>query len=53
LTSKENHYKIIVGRIWIKKKGRMIMYTDFKIKPPFFEVGPKAFLYGEGMLKLA
>ena len=29
------------------------MYKDFKISPPFFEVGPKAFLYGEGMLKLA
>ena len=29
------------------------MYKDFKIKPPFFEIGPKAFLYGEEMLKLA
>ncbi len=29
------------------------MYKDFKINPPFFEVGPKAFLYGEEMLKLA
>ena len=29
------------------------MYTDFKIKPPFFEIGPKAYLYGESMLKLA
>ncbi len=29
------------------------MYKDFKIKPPFFEVGPKAFMYGERMLKLA
>ena len=29
------------------------MYKDFKIKPPFFEVGPKAFLYGEKMLELA
>lgn len=29
------------------------MYKGFKIKPPFFEIGPKAFLYGEGMLKLA
>ena len=29
------------------------MLKDFKIKPPFFEIGPKAFLYGEGMLKLA
>lgn len=29
------------------------MYNGFKIKPPFFEIGPKAYLYGEGMLKLA
>ncbi|MCR4720045.1 MAG: triose-phosphate isomerase [Firmicutes bacterium] len=29
------------------------MYKDFKIKPPFFEIGPKAFLYGEKMLELA
>jgi len=29
------------------------MYKDFKIKPPFFEFGPKAYLYGEEMLKLA
>ena len=29
------------------------MYKDLKIKPPFFEIGPKAFLYGEKMLKLA
>lgn len=29
------------------------MLKNFNIKPPFFEVGPKAFLYGEQMLKLA
>ena len=29
------------------------MYTDFVIKPPFFEIGPKAYLYGEEMLKMA
>ena len=29
------------------------MLKNFNIKPPFFEVGPKAFLYGEEMLKLA
>lgn len=29
------------------------MLKDFKIKPPFFEVGPKALLYGEKMLNLA
>ncbi len=29
------------------------MYKGFKIKPPFFEIGPKAYLYGEGMLALA
>lgn len=29
------------------------MYQGMKIKPPFFEIGPKAFLYGEEMLKLA
>lgn len=29
------------------------MYKDFTIKPPFFEIGPKAFMYGERMLQLA
>ena len=29
------------------------MYRDFKIKPPFFEIGPKAYLYGEEVLSLA
>ena len=29
------------------------MYKDFKIKPPFFEIGPKAYLYGEEVLSLA
>ncbi len=29
------------------------MHKEFKIKPPFFEIGPKAYLYGEGMLQLA
>lgn len=29
------------------------MYKDFKIKLPFFEIGPKAYLYGEEMLALA
>ena len=29
------------------------MLKNFDIKPPFFEVGPKAFLYGEKMLALA
>lgn len=29
------------------------MLKDFNIKPPFFEIGPKAMLYGEQMLKLA
>jgi triosephosphate isomerase len=29
------------------------MYRGLKIKPPFFEVGPKAYLYGEQMLALA
>lgn len=29
------------------------MYKGLKIKPPFFEIGPKAFMYGEAMLKLA
>jgi len=31
----------------------MIMYKEFKIKPPFFEIGTKAYLYGEGVLALA
>lgn len=29
------------------------MLKGFKIRPPFFEVGPKAYLYGEDMLRLA
>ena len=29
------------------------MYKGITIKPPFFEIGPKAYLYGEEMLKLA
>jgi triosephosphate isomerase len=29
------------------------MYQDFKITPPFFEFGPKAYLYGVELLKLA
>lgn len=29
------------------------MYKGVTIKPPFFEIGPKAFLYGEEMLELA
>ena len=29
------------------------MYKNFKIKPPFFEVGPKAIIWGDAMLKLA
>ena len=29
------------------------MYKGLNIKPPFFEIGPKAYLYGEKMLKLA
>lgn len=29
------------------------MYREYKIKPPFFEIGPKAYLCGEQMLALA
>lgn len=29
------------------------MYKGFTIEPPFFEIGPKAYFYGEKMLKLA
>jgi len=29
------------------------MYSGIKIEPPFFEIGPKAFLYGRQALKLA
>jgi len=29
------------------------MYKELKIEPPFFEIGPKAYFYGEEMLKLA
>lgn len=29
------------------------MYQGFKIKPPFFEIGPKAFMYGDQMVEIA
>ena len=29
------------------------MYEGIKVEPPFFEIGPKAFFYGDRMLKLA
>lgn len=29
------------------------MYKGITIKPPFFEIGPKGYMYGERMLKLA
>jgi len=29
------------------------MYNGFKIKPPFFEIGPKAYMYGKDMLVFA
>ena len=29
------------------------MYKGMTVKPPFFEVGPKAYMYGERILKLA
>ena len=29
------------------------MLKNFNIKPPFFEVGPKAIIWGEEMLALA
>lgn len=29
------------------------MYKGLMIKPPFFEIGPKAYMYGERMLQLA
>src|SRR5512143_3413187 len=29
------------------------MYRGLKITPPFFEIGPKAYLYGEAMLTLS
>jgi triosephosphate isomerase (TIM) len=29
------------------------MYKGLTIKPPFFEIGPKAYMYGERVLKLA
>lgn len=29
------------------------MYKELTIKPPFFEIGPKAYMYGERMLRLA
>lgn len=37
-----------------ERKGDVIItYRNLGIKPPFFEIGPKAYLYGEQMLKLA
>lgn len=29
------------------------MYSGLKIEPPFFEIGPKAYLYGKALLRLA
>ncbi len=29
------------------------MYSGLRIEPPFFEIGPKAYLYGKTLLKLA
>lgn len=29
------------------------MYAGFEIRPPFFEIGPKAYLYGKASLELA
>jgi len=29
------------------------MFNGFQIRPPFFEIGPKAYLYGDEMLSLA
>ena len=29
------------------------MHQGFAIQPPFFELGPKAYLYGRGMVELA
>ncbi|MBQ5402181.1 MAG: hypothetical protein IIU16_04610, partial [Bacteroidales bacterium] len=29
------------------------MYKGFEIEPPFFEIGPKAYMYGERLLRLA
>jgi len=29
------------------------MYSGLRIEPPFFEIGPKAYLYGRALLKLA
>ena len=29
------------------------MYRDYKIRAPYFEIGPKCFMWGERMLKLA
>ena len=28
------------------------MHRDFDIRPPFFELGPKAYLYGQGVAEL-
>ena len=36
-----------------KKLEVIFMLKGFKIKPPFFEIGPKAYMYGERLLALA
>ena len=29
------------------------MYSNYKIRAPYFEIGPKCFMWGERMLRLA
>lgn len=33
--------------------NKIVMYKGLTIEPPFFEIGPKAYLYGEDILRLA
>src|SRR5450759_932536 len=35
------------------EKENLFMYRGIKITPPFFEIGPKAYLFGKEVLKLA
>ena len=29
------------------------MYSEYKIRPPYFEIGPKCIMWGERFLRLA
>jgi triosephosphate isomerase (TIM) len=45
--------KVIDVRNHAYKVKLLVMYPGLKITPPFFEIGPKAFLYDQAVLDLA